>query len=185
MSEDSRMSDRPVRTLSELPRELTPPHDLWSRIEREIAPPVRRLRPLHSPWPVAFAAAIAGAFVLGVWIDRELRPAQNPALPSVLDPRLQPTAFLDARDVRARARLLEALPAALAKLPPDSRAKVLASIATINRSLGDIQAALGRDPDNALLQQLLVDTFTDEMRVLSTVQDTSMSMQDTQIRSES
>ncbi len=181
------MSEKPVRTLSELPRELPPPPDLWGRIEREITPPVRRFRPrlpVHSPWPVAFAAAIAGAFVLGLWIDRELRPAQTPALPSALDPRFQPTAFLDARDVRARAQLLRALPAALAKLPPDSRAKVLASIATINRSLRDIQAALGRDPGNPLLQQLLVDTFTDEMRVLSSVQDTSLSMQDTRTRSD-
>ena len=35
----------------------------------------------------------------------------------------------------------------------------------------DIQAALGRDPGNALLQELLVNTYQDEMRVLTTVHE--------------
>jgi hypothetical protein len=36
-----------------------------------------------------------------------------------------------------------------------------------------IQQALGREPGSALLQELLIDTYQDEMQVLSTVQETS------------
>ena len=34
-----------------------------------------------------------------------------------------------------------------------------------------IQQALGREPTNALLQELLIDTYQDEMRVLTAVQE--------------
>jgi hypothetical protein len=35
----------------------------------------------------------------------------------------------------------------------------------------DLEAALGKDPSNALLQELLVNTYQDEMRVLTTVHE--------------
>jgi hypothetical protein len=40
-------------------------------------------------------------------------------------------------------------------------------------SIGDIRAALGRDPANALLQELLVNSYQDEMRVLTAVHEAS------------
>ena len=39
-----------------------------------------------------------------------------------------------------------------------------------NYRLTDLQSALGKDPGNALLQELLVNTYQDEMRVLTDVQ---------------
>jgi hypothetical protein len=58
-------------------------------------------------------------------------------------------------------------------LPPESRAKVVDSLATIHKSMQDLEAALGKDPTNALLQELLLNTYQDEMRVLTTVHDAS------------
>jgi hypothetical protein len=72
-----------------------------------------------------------------------------------------------------RAALVKSLEAKLASLPPDSRAKVLSSLATIQKSKQDLEAALGKDPSNALLQELLVNTYQDEMRVLTTVHEAS------------
>jgi len=72
-----------------------------------------------------------------------------------------------------RAALAKSLEAKLASLPPDSQAKVISSLATIHKSMQDLEAALGKDPTNALLQELLVNTYQDEMRVLTTVQETS------------
>src|SRR5262249_37304026 len=72
-----------------------------------------------------------------------------------------------------RAALAKSLEARLASLPPDSRAKVISSLATIHKSMQDLEAALGKDPTNALLQELLLNTYQDEMRVMTTVHEAS------------
>jgi hypothetical protein len=83
-----------------------------------------------------------------------------------------PAAYvMDSKYARNRAVLLQSLQAQLAALPPESRAKVISSLKTIHDSMRDLQAALGRDPSNALLQELLVNTYQDEMRVLTAVHD--------------
>jgi hypothetical protein len=79
----------------------------------------------------------------------------------------------DPRYLRERAALLRSLDARLARLPPPSRKRVLDSLATIEQSIRDIQQALGREPGNALLQELLIDTCQNEMQLLSTVQEAS------------
>ena len=56
-------------------------------------------------------------------------------------------------------------------LTPAEREKVAASLATLRRSIGEIEAALGRDPANALLQELLVSSCQEEMRALTAVRD--------------
>ena len=75
--------------------------------------------------------------------------------------------------VEAARRAVRGLEAQLKALPPETQQKVAASLATIRQSMTDIQAALGRDPGNALLQELLVNTYQDEMRVLTTVHEAS------------
>ncbi|TLY81017.1 MAG: hypothetical protein E6K49_00900 [Gammaproteobacteria bacterium] len=72
-----------------------------------------------------------------------------------------------------REALVRSLDAQLASLSPQTRAKVIASLATIHKSMRDLEAALGRDPSNALLQELLVNTYQDEMRVLTAVHEAS------------
>jgi hypothetical protein len=56
-------------------------------------------------------------------------------------------------------------------MPPAERAKVGASLAALKKSIEEIQAALGHDPANALLQELFVNSCQEEMRVLTTVRD--------------
>jgi hypothetical protein len=56
-------------------------------------------------------------------------------------------------------------------MPEDERKKVAASLATLQRSISEIEAALGRDPANALLQELLVSSCQEEMRALTAVRD--------------
>jgi hypothetical protein len=75
--------------------------------------------------------------------------------------------------MRQREALVKSLETQLDSLPPDSRAKVVASLATIHKSMKDLEAALGRDPSNALLQELLVNTYQDEMRVFTAVHEAS------------
>ena len=58
--------------------------------------------------------------------------------------------------------------ARLDAMPQPARAKVTASLAAIETAKKDLENALGKDPSNALLQELLINTYQDEMRVLRT-----------------
>lgn len=192
------MNDRAppkVRRLSELPRDISPPHDGWPALEAKLresgmpqadvgdqqrggVAPARRWRPRMMQ--VATLAAVFAAVVVGISIDRWILAPGHPTSPvasvagSGSADRGIPVSFVtDPRYLRERAELLRTLDARLAKLPPPTRKKVLQSLATIHQSMSDIQQALGREPGNALLQELLIDTYQDEMQVLSTVQQAS------------
>jgi phage-related protein len=79
----------------------------------------------------------------------------------------------DPRYQRQHEELMRSLGAQLATLPPASRAKVMASLTTIRQAKQQLEEALGKDPGNALLQELLVNTYQDEMRVLTDVHEAS------------
>ena len=160
----------------------------------KVIPPQRsgaRLR-----W-LALAAMLASVAV-GVWIGRSLLPGavqpgpaqvaqgQPPAAgqaasgtpPTASGIPGAPTALdasyvNDPRYERQRAALLRSLQQQLATMPPETRAKVTASLATIEKAKEDLEQALGKDPGNALLQELLINTYQDEMRVLTDVHEAS------------
>jgi len=142
---------------------------------------------------LALAAMIA-ALAVGIWIGRAVLPgpgaqpaggglsASNPKPPAQQAPQpptelsgMRPDYFLDARFNRQRAQLVKGLEARLAALPPESRAKVVHSLQVISDSKRELEAALGKDPSNALLQELLVNTYQDEMRVLTAVHEAGSS----------
>jgi hypothetical protein len=183
-----------VRRLSELPRDIPPPHDGWPALEarlRESGPqphagsrqgggaePARRWRPQMAR--IATLAAVLAAVAVGVSIDRWVLSPARPTPPSAAVPvsasaggGVKVAYVTDPRYLREREALLRSLNARLARLPPPTRKKVLQSLATIHESMKQIQQALGREPGNALLQELLIDTYQNEMQVLSTVQEAS------------
>jgi len=90
----------------------------------------------------------------------------------VVDPNSVQAAFVsDPRYTMQRAALIRGLEAQLKTLPPDTQQKVASSLATIRTSITELQDALGKDPANALLQELLVNSYQDEMRVLTAVHE--------------
>jgi hypothetical protein len=135
------------------------------------------------------AAAVIAALAVGMWIGRSVMPTTRPITntgadttadtkivpPKVIDEpsALQAAYIADPKYRAQRAALVKSLEAKLASLPPDSRAKVMASLEAIRKAKQDLEAALGKDPSNALLQELLVNTYQDEMRVLTTVHEAS------------
>ena len=182
-----------VAALRELPRAIEPQRDLWPQIEARLeihagaargAQAVAARRSARLRW-MALAAMVASVAV-GVWIGRTLLPttpgttgieAHNTShgAGTALDaPTALDAAYVsDPRYQRERAALLRSLPARLAALPPPTRTKVMASLATIAKAKEDLERALGKDPSNALLQELMVDTYQDEMRVLTDVREAS------------
>jgi hypothetical protein len=184
-----------IRRLEELPRDITPPHDGWPALEARLresgAPeaeagaeqrsgraPARRWRP--RVMQIATLAAVLAAVAVGISIDRWILSPAPLAAPTAAVPggggveKAVPVAYVtDPRYLRERAALLRSLNARLAKLPPPTRKKVLDSLAAIEQSMREIQQALGREPGNALLQELLIDTYQNEMQLLTTVQAAS------------
>jgi len=187
-----------IRRLSELPRDIAPPHDGWTSLEaklresavpepaseaerHETAEPARRRRPpmMRIAGLSAALAAVFAAVVIGISIDRwilspSVRPAQHIVANGGNTAGVEggvPVAYVtDPRYLHEREALLRSLNARLAHLSPATRQKVLTSLATIHQSMQQIQQALGREPGNALLQELLIDSYQNEMQVLSTVQ---------------
>jgi hypothetical protein len=176
----SKAGSSKISSLRDLPLEVAPSRDLWPQIEARLTGGDARR---HRPWAppsvrpqyFAVAAALVVAVAVGIFIGRGLLPGGGGRVVGTApSPQALPALFIkDPRYLRERAQLIQSLNARLAALPPQSRQKVLASLATIHQSMRDIQAALGKEPGNELLQELLVDTYQDEMRVLATVQEAS------------
>lgn len=178
------MTDRPskVRKLSELPRDIAPPGDGWPALQARLrggdAPDFGHRHRRPQLMRIAALAAVVAAVLVGVSIDRWVLSPARQAPQRVMVSRIGqtqarlPVAYItDPRYQQEREALLRSLSARLAKLPPPTRAKVLQSLATIHQSMRQIQQALGRQPGNALLQELLIDSYQNEMQLLSTVQE--------------
>lgn len=190
MSGSSNTGNRKVGSLGELPQSIEPPHDLWPRIEAQLGEipqgagaagkrPQER-RALRARWLAA--AAMVACVAVGVWIGRGLLPG-GPGVQIAEDQGhgVTPTEtwvphsvyVKDPRYEQQRAALVRDLQARLAALSPPERAKVMASLEAIEKAKKDLEEALGHDPGNALLQELLVNTYQDEMRVLTDVHEAS------------
>lgn len=179
---------RKISSLRDLPRDIVPPRDLWLGIEAQIAAttavPVPARRAVRTGrLRVLAAAAVIVALAVGIWIGRAVLPgAPSPGAGSMATnlTGVEPGSFhaayvMDSKYVRQRAELVKDLESRLAALPPESRTKVMSSLQAISDSKRDLEAELGKDPSNALLQELLVNTYQDEMRVLTAVHEAAAS----------
>jgi hypothetical protein len=173
------MNSRKVQRIDELARSLPPTRDLWPGIAAAIeadrgahlanAPSVRRPR-----WMAAAGVAAAAALVaVGVWIGQNMSSHSGSLVAGSHGTPVEiiPAALRDAEYRKQRDELLVEVKQKLAGMPPTERDKVAASLATLQRSIQEIEAALGRDPANALLQELLVNSCQEEMRALTAVRD--------------
>jgi hypothetical protein len=186
-------TQRAIRSLGELSRDVPPPRDLWPNIAAQIESERRqsggradadsagtrgRMRPSRLQW-LSLAAVIA-ALAVGIWLGRTVLPGSASQTPPTVASNVEPAGAVlpaslvtDPRYTKQREQMIQALEAQLNTLPPETQQKVASSLKTIRASMKDIQAALGRDPANALLQELLVNTYQDEMRVLTAVHEAS------------
>lgn len=174
MTEHDERSQRLDERLSRLPAEIPPARDLWPEIATRLeAGGGRSGRPSRKvAWRsmVATAATVVVA-VLAISLDRGGEappPAVVPAMP--MASTFGPGHDLGSGYLAARAGLTEDLERSLAALSPETRAIVLENLETIRRSAAEINAALGKDPANVLLQQQLLAAYQDELSVLANLQ---------------
>ena len=172
--EKSRLLDE---RLSKLPAEIPPGRDLWPEISARIdAGRSRAHRPARGAWwrPVLAAASVALVAVLATNLRRGNESPQPEIVPA--GPAMPPTASfgpgheLGGGYLAARAGLTDDLERRLEALPPETRETVLENLATIRRATAEINAALGEDPANVLLQHQLLAAYQDELSVLANLQ---------------
>ncbi len=177
------MSKR-VNRIDELSKDIPPARDLWPSIAAAIADQVSAdlsmkavpARRRMGWWPAVGMAAAVALVAIGVLIGRQYGQPTQPQLAQggthAADPALVPASMQrDAEYRKQREELVVQVNAKLAAMPPAERQKVAASLATLRQSIQEIEAALGHDPANALLQELLVTSCQEEMRALTTVRD--------------
>ena len=175
------MTTRSVKRLDELAQSLPPPRDLWPAIAQAIEAEKAAVAPQTGAtrrrtwWMPAVGMAAAVALVaVGVIIGQNFGPAAGPTLasnPQQSDPSMVKAALRDANYRKQRDALLVEVDNRLQSMPAAEREKVAASLKTLQRSIFEIEAALGKDPANALLQELLVSSCQEEMRALTAVRD--------------
>jgi hypothetical protein len=174
------MNTRRVNRLDELAQSVPPARDLWPAISAAIeAEKASALAPARVTrrygWRPAGAMAAALALVaVGVWIGRSISPGGNLQIASqpTRAPEQIPAAYQrDEKYRQQRDELMTQAQNRLQAMPPAERDKVAASLRTLRSSITDIEAALGRDPANALLQELLVNSCQEEMRALTAVRE--------------
>ncbi len=170
MNETDR-NDKYVAAASELPTEISPDRDLWPGIAEGIAPQRRsRWMPMLAQAAVVVLLVGASSGVTFLAMKDDQQPAQV-IMPDLL---FEPTAFssgyaLGAEYLEARSEIAAQLDEELARLSPRTRADVEENLRLIRAAIAEINAALEEEPTNALLQELLLDAYQDELAMMHQV----------------
>ncbi len=190
--------DALMRALRRLPQAIDPPRDLWADIDAGIrahpAPGshtdgISAERGGSIRWPYALAAGV-GCMALGALLAfgvlRLNAPSQTAAAtgatapdataPDAMAPELRYSEAnfggyqaLGPEYETARAQLAIGLAERIDRLPPEAQLKIERNLAEIRRALREINVAMALEPDNTLLQQLLLSTYQSELTLLANV----------------
>ncbi len=169
MTNDS--EDRLLADAARLRKSVSPARDLWPGIEAAIAePPARR-----QSWFAQAAAVLilVGATSLITYTLTVDEPDVSPVATGT-DLRLAPASFGGAYQLGtdyqlARASLEDRLEHVLGRLPPEQRTEVEENLEIIQQAIAEINAALEEQPGNVLLQEMLLDTYREELAVMRNV----------------
>lgn len=167
----------------ELGTDVQPDRDLWPGIAEAIAPPAPRM----PAWNRYLAQAAAVVLLVGgssalTWLAVEGDRASPTPAPAVAtgglrvetaDANFGSRYTLGPDFVDARMGLESRLDEGLERLSPETRADVEENVATIRAAIREINAALADDPDNVLLQELLLNSYRKELSLMRNVNSIS------------
>ncbi|NOR36089.1 MAG: hypothetical protein GQ577_05015 [Woeseiaceae bacterium] len=163
--------DKLIAAASNLSTEISPDRDLWPGVARAIAEPQR------SRWMPRFAQAAAVVLLVGAssmltYLGTKDQVQIIEVVPAGLvfeqasfgGQYALGMGYQEAhRDVEAQLR------AELERLSPTARADVEQNLAMIRGAIGQINNALAGEPDNPLLQELLLQTYREELAMMQRV----------------
>ena len=171
---DEAADRRLAEALAGLPKSLEPERDLWPAIEAQLQPRESRA---GRTWLWAAAAGVllivGSSLITATLLQREAdHVAREP--PARSEPAYAAAAFgpghtLDPAYDAARRDLLRSLSARIERLPPDARRQLEKNLSELRRASAEINAALELSPGDPLLEELLINTYQDELAVLASV----------------
>lgn len=158
--------------LGSLPREIEPRHDLWPAIEARLDSRPSRRRPAWA-WQAAAAVVLvaASSLITASLLRRGDSPTAQATATSlpVVRAAFGQSRGLGAGYESARQELATDLEQRLSTMPEPARQKLLANLAEMRRAADEINAALARQPGDPLLEELLMNTYQDELGVIASV----------------
>ena len=175
--QDGQPRDALMAAAAALPKQIAPGRDLWPGIEQALR------KPPASAWYRGGLFAQAAAVILLIGASSGLtyfavRDGGSQVSPVVTDVTrvFEPVSgsfgssynlgpdFQDARNSLAARLEME-----MERLPADARADIQENLDVIHNAIIEINKALAEEPDNALLQELLLRTYHDELALMQKV----------------
>lgn len=160
--------------LQSLPRAVEPERDMWPDIEARMeSRPVRR-RPAWARQAAAAVILVAASSLITASLLYRANPltvrvaTPEPGKP-VVQAAFGQSAGLGAGYEMARRELAADLELRMATMPESARQKLVANLAEMRRAADEINAALARQPGDPLLEELLLNTYQDELGVIASV----------------
>jgi hypothetical protein len=187
MSKTDRNDDDALdRALGSLPRDIQPPPELWKSIEARIAessPVTARPSAPGSTWmrmAAGFLLVVASSVVTYVITqqaaqEKVLQAQQSAAAQMQQAPALPVSQVsfggrdLGAEYLRTRNALDAEFRRQIALLPPVTRARLERNLTDLRRASSEISATLAENPNNGLLQELLLSSYQNELNLLRSV----------------
>jgi len=168
---DIEREDKLIAAASTLATEISPEKDLWPGIAAAIAQPTR------SRWTPVFAQAAAIVLLVGASSSLTYFVVKDQQRVIEIVPSglvFEQASFggryaLGVDYQEARGDLVAQLDVELARLSPEAREEVELNLAMIRGAIAQINEALTDEPDNALLQELLVKTYREELALMQRV----------------
>jgi hypothetical protein len=168
---DIERDDKLIAAASALSTEISPEHDLWPGIAEAIGQPQR------SRWTPMFAQAAAVVLLIGasssltyVAVKDRTQAVEVPQQGLVFRQASFGNNYaLGVEYQEAHGDLSAQLDKELLRLSPEAREEVEQNLAIIRGAIGQINEALEKEPDNARLQALLLNTYREELALMQRV----------------
>jgi hypothetical protein len=178
-SNDKNFDDELMATAARLGTDVKPERDLWPGIEQAISQPARPSRTVwNSVWAQAAAVLLlvggsSGVTYLALTDDADtVSPVvEGPTLVFESASASFGTMYHLGPDYQdARRSLAVKVDEELSRLlTPEERAEVQKNMDLIRTAIEDINEALAAEPDNELLQKMLLDTYREELNLMMRV----------------
>ena len=179
-TDDTKFDDELMAAAAALGTEVAPGRDLWPEIEQAITLPAR---PARTAWNSVWAQAAAILLLVGgssgvtylAVSDNAVSttPVATGAAPALrfesVSGSFGPLYNLGPEYQDARRSLSAKVDEQLQRLTAEERAVVQKNMQVIRTAIDDINTALAEEPDNALLQKMLISTYRDELDLMMRV----------------
>jgi hypothetical protein len=177
--DDSKFEDELTAAAARLATEIKPDRDLWPGIEQAISVPAERRRTV---WNTVWAQAAAVLLLVGgssgityLVMSGDIDPT-SPVATNGTQLVFEPVSadfgsqyHLGPGYQDARRSLAANLEEELERLSPETRQDVVTNIETIRNAIVEINKALAEEPDNVLLQKLLLSAYREELALMQHV----------------